>query len=123
MVADDPATPAPSTDPGRTGFAALDLAPPVLRAVEEIGYEQPSPIQSQSIPHLLAGRDLVGVAQTGTGKTAAFALPLLSRLDLAKALRRQGIRRPVAPAESRRARGGRYAGPDHGSPDPGQPGA
>jgi len=85
MVADDPATPAPSTDPGRTGFAALDLAPPVLRAVEEIGYEQPSPIQSQSIPHLLAGRDLVGVAQTGTGKTAAFALPLLSRLDLAKA--------------------------------------
>ncbi len=85
MVADDPATPAPSTDPGRTGFAALDLAPPVLRALEEIGYEQPTPIQSQSIPHLLAGRDLVGVAQTGTGKTAAFALPLLSRLDLAKA--------------------------------------
>jgi len=66
-------------------FAALNLAPAVLRTLEEIGYEQPFPIQSQSIPHLLAGRDLLGVAQTGTGKTAAFALPLLSRLDLAKA--------------------------------------
>jgi len=63
-----------------TGFADLGLAPAVLRALEQIGYEQPSPIQSQSIPHLLAGRDLLGVAQTGTGKTAAFALPLLSRL-------------------------------------------
>lgn len=68
-----------------TGFSALDLAPPVLQALEEIGYEQPSPIQAQSIPHLLAGGDLLGVAQTGTGKTAAFALPLLSRLDLSKA--------------------------------------
>ena len=67
-----------------TGFAAFDLAPPVMLALEKIGYEQPSPIQSQSIPHLLAGRDLLGVAQTGTGKTAAFALPLLSRLDLTK---------------------------------------
>ena len=65
-------------------FDALDLAPPVRAALEEIGYEQPSPIQSQSIPHLLAGRDLLGVAQTGTGKTAAFALPLLSRVDLEK---------------------------------------
>jgi len=67
-----------------TGFTALGLAPAVMHALEKIGYEQPSPIQSQSIPHLLAGRDLLGVAQTGTGKTAAFALPLLSRLDLAK---------------------------------------
>jgi ATP-dependent RNA helicase DeaD len=57
-----------------------------MRAVEEIGYEQPSPIQSQSIPPLLAGRDLIGMAQTGTGKTAAFALPLLSRVDLANAV-------------------------------------
>jgi len=65
------------------GFAALNLAPPILEALEEIGYEQPFPIQSRSIPHLLAGRDLLGTAQTGTGKTAAFALPLLSRLDLA----------------------------------------
>ncbi len=68
-----------------TGFEPLDLAPSVLKALEKIGYEQPSPIQAQSIPHLLAGRDLLGVAQTGTGKTAAFALPLLSRLDLRKA--------------------------------------
>jgi len=63
-------------------FAQLGLATPVLQAVEEVGYETPSPIQAESIPPLLAGRDLLGMAQTGTGKTAAFALPLLSRLDL-----------------------------------------
>lgn len=63
-------------------FAELGLAAPVLKTIEEIGYETPSPIQAASIPHLLEGRDLLGVAQTGTGKTAAFALPLLSRLDL-----------------------------------------
>lgn len=65
-------------------FASLGLAPPVLRAVEEIGYEMPSPIQAEAIPQLIAGRDLLGQAQTGTGKTAAFTLPLLSRLDLAR---------------------------------------
>jgi ATP-dependent RNA helicase DeaD len=64
-------------------FAQLGLAAPVLQAVAEVGYETPSPIQAESIPPLLAGRDLLGMAQTGTGKTAAFALPLLSRLDLA----------------------------------------
>ncbi len=64
-------------------FAQLGLAAPVLKAVEEVGYEAPSPIQAQSIPPLLEGRDLLGQAQTGTGKTAAFALPLLSRLDVA----------------------------------------
>lgn len=63
-------------------FGQLDLAVPVLKALEEIGYEKPSPIQAQAIPHLCAGRDVLGQAQTGTGKTAAFALPLLSRLDL-----------------------------------------
>ncbi|MAY42442.1 MULTISPECIES: DEAD/DEAH box helicase [unclassified Neptuniibacter] len=63
-------------------FAELGLAAPVLKAIEETGYETPSPIQAASIPHLLEGRDLLGVAQTGTGKTAAFSLPLLSRLDL-----------------------------------------
>lgn len=66
-------------------FADLALASAVLQAVEEIGYESPSPIQAQSIPPLLEGRDLLGMAQTGTGKTAAFALPLLSRLDLKRA--------------------------------------
>ncbi|NOZ74073.1 MAG: DEAD/DEAH box helicase [FCB group bacterium] len=64
-----------------TQFEDFGLAPPVLKAVQELGYETPSPIQTQAIPYLLMGRDLVGQAQTGTGKTAAFALPLLSRLD------------------------------------------
>jgi len=63
------------------GFAELSLAPAIARVIEEVGYETPSPIQARSIPPLLAGRDLLGQAQTGTGKTAAFALPLLSRLD------------------------------------------
>lgn len=62
-------------------FSDLDLAAPVQKAINEVGYEQPTPIQHQSIPPLLEGRDLLGQAQTGTGKTAAFALPLLSRLD------------------------------------------
>jgi ATP-dependent RNA helicase DeaD len=63
-------------------FTGLGLSDDVLRAVRAVGYETTTPIQAQTIPHLLAGRDLVGQAQTGTGKTAAFALPLLSRLDL-----------------------------------------
>ena len=63
-------------------FSDLGLIKPVLKAVEEAGYETPSAIQAESIPHLLKGKDLLGQAQTGTGKTAAFALPLLSRLDL-----------------------------------------
>ncbi|WP_332671157.1 DEAD/DEAH box helicase [Aromatoleum sp.] len=63
-------------------FAELDLRAPLLAALSEIGYETPSPIQAACIPHLLAGQDLLGEAQTGTGKTAAFALPLLDRIDL-----------------------------------------
>ncbi len=62
-------------------FAEFGLSEPVLAAVVDVGYEVPSPIQARSIPPLLEGRDLVGQAQTGTGKTAAFALPLLSRID------------------------------------------
>jgi len=61
-------------------FSDLGLAEPVLRAVGELGYETPSPIQARIIPHVLGGQDVLGQAQTGTGKTAAFALPLLSRL-------------------------------------------
>ena len=61
-------------------FADLQLAEPLLRALAGKNYTEPSPIQAQSIPHLLQGRDLIGVAQTGTGKTAAFALPILQRL-------------------------------------------
>ncbi|WP_278349878.1 DEAD/DEAH box helicase, partial [Marinobacter nauticus] len=62
-------------------FADLSLAEPVLQALNEVGYEKPSPIQAEAIPPLLQGRDVLGQAQTGTGKTAAFACPLLSRLD------------------------------------------
>ncbi len=63
-------------------FETMGLAAPLLRAVKDAGYEAPSPIQAESIPPLLEGHDLLGQAQTGTGKTAAFALPLLSRIDV-----------------------------------------
>ena len=65
-------------------FAQLELHPAIFKVIDEVGYETPSPIQAQSIPPLLEGRDLLGQAQTGTGKTAAFSLPLLSRIDLDK---------------------------------------
>jgi ATP-dependent RNA helicase RhlE len=76
-----------------TGFAALGLIEPILRAVAAENYTTPTPIQQHSIPHLLTGRDLLGCAQTGTGKTAAFALPILHRLA--------GQRRPAAPRSMR----------------------
>jgi len=62
-------------------FASLGISAPVLKAVQQLGYEQPSPVQEASIPILLEGKNLLGTAQTGTGKTAAFALPFLSKLD------------------------------------------
>ncbi len=65
-------------------FADLGLNAELLKTLNAVGYETPSPIQAKTIPHLLAGRDVLGQAQTGTGKTAAFALPLLSRIDLNK---------------------------------------
>ena len=68
--------------PETTSFRDMNIAEPLLRALDEIGYETPSPIQAEAIPHLLKGLDLLGHAPTGTGKTAAFALPLLSRLDM-----------------------------------------
>ncbi len=61
-------------------FSDLKLIEPLLRAVAEEGYTEPTPVQAQAIPHVLTGRDLLGIAQTGTGKTAAFALPILQRL-------------------------------------------
>ena len=63
-------------------FRDLGLSEAVLQALQAVGYEAPSPIQAATIPHLLAGTDVVGQAQTGTGKTAAFALPILSRIDM-----------------------------------------
>jgi ATP-dependent RNA helicase RhlE len=65
-------------------FQELGLAEPLLRAVATEGYDEPTPIQAQAIPHVIAGRDLFGSAQTGTGKTAAFALPILHRLHAAR---------------------------------------
>ncbi|WP_341363524.1 DEAD/DEAH box helicase [Thalassospira sp. SN3W] len=64
-----------------TQFSDLGLAEPVLRALKHEGYDAPTPIQAQAIPSLLEGKDLLGIAQTGTGKTAAFALPILDRLS------------------------------------------
>ncbi|MFB8147778.1 DEAD/DEAH box helicase [Microbacterium sp. NPDC056003] len=75
---DAPAEPAPLT------FADLGLGDAVLKALRDVGYETPSAIQAATIPPLIAGRDVVGLAQTGTGKTAAFALPIIDRLDLSQ---------------------------------------
>jgi len=66
------------------GFAALGIHSAVLAAISAVGYEEPSPIQSQAIPVILGGHDMIGQAQTGTGKTAAFALPILSKIDPAR---------------------------------------
>ena len=71
--------------PAPANFSALGLPEPLLRALQAVGYETPSPIQAATIPPLLAGKDLLGQAQTGTGKTAAFALPILARIDLTRA--------------------------------------
>ncbi|WP_240191162.1 DEAD/DEAH box helicase [Microbacterium hominis] len=85
------AAPAPDTRiadsaeaPAAPGFADLGLDAAVLKALKDVGYETPSAIQAATIPPLLAGRDVLGTAQTGTGKTAAFALPILSQLDLSQ---------------------------------------
>lgn len=67
-------------------FDDLNLGAPLMKALKDVGYESPSPIQAKTIPLVMAGKDLVGQAQTGTGKTAAFALPLLSRINLKKKL-------------------------------------
>ena len=75
-------------------FSELALVEPIQRALHAENYERPTPIQAQAIPHLLAGRDLLGIAQTGTGKTAAFALPILQRLS---------ANRVPAPRQSMRA--------------------
>src|SRR5471032_1933807 len=82
-----PSAPATIPSPAPTiHFTDLSLAEPLLRALNEKNYTEPSPIQAKAIPFLLQGRDLIGVAQTGTGKTAAFALPILQRLSAHPAL-------------------------------------
>jgi len=68
-----------------TSFASLGLAEPILRALKDEDYETPTPVQAQAVPALLAGKDLLGIAQTGTGKTAAFALPILQHLSASRA--------------------------------------
>src|SRR5438309_10115592 len=66
--------------PGSMSFRALNLSPKILQAVDDAGYTEPTPIQVAAIPHILAGDDVIGIAQTGTGKTAAFVWPILMKL-------------------------------------------
>jgi ATP-dependent RNA helicase RhlE len=73
-------------------FRALGLDAPLLKAIQESGYTEPTPIQSAAIPHILSGHDVIGIAQTGTGKTAAFVLPILTRLMRAQPGTRRGTR-------------------------------
>jgi ATP-dependent RNA helicase DeaD len=77
--ADSPETASPEIE--SDGFETLGLRPELLKTIIDLGYEEPTPIQRETIPHLLAGRDLLGQAATGTGKTAAFALPVLQMID------------------------------------------
>src|SRR6476620_3479392 len=74
-------------------FRALNLSPQILLAVQEAGYTEPTPIQVAAIPPIIAGHDLIGIAQTGTGKTAAFTLPILTKLAVAMAAAAPGQRR------------------------------
>src|SRR5690606_13880914 len=69
-------------DPSNLRFTDLHLPEPLLRALADVGYESPSPIQAATIPPMLEGADVLGMAQTGTGKTAAFALPVLAAVNL-----------------------------------------
>jgi ATP-dependent RNA helicase DeaD len=84
MTSDTTTSSEAETAPATPTFAELGLGDAVLKALKDVGYEIPSAIQAATIPPLLSGRDVLGVAQTGTGKTAAFALPILSRIDLSQ---------------------------------------
>ncbi|MEL5990294.1 DEAD/DEAH box helicase [Microbacterium phosphatis] len=85
-MTDEQDAPIETDAPSTPGFEELGITGSVLAAIRALGYETPSPIQQATIPTLLSGRDVVGMAQTGTGKTAAFALPILERLDVARAV-------------------------------------
>jgi ATP-dependent RNA helicase RhlE len=82
-------------------FRALQLSRPVLAAIQEAGYTEPTPIQLAAIPEVLAGRDVIGIAQTGTGKTAAFVLPILTRLEASANDGRRGAIRALIVAPTR----------------------
>ena len=83
-VTPEAAAPVPEEETPLPGFGDLGLAEPIVRAVAGMGFEAPTPIQARSIPLLLAGRDMIGQAQTGTGKTAAFGLPLIQMTDVSR---------------------------------------
>ncbi|RVD47601.1 DEAD/DEAH box helicase, partial [Mesorhizobium sp. M7A.F.Ca.ET.027.03.2.1] len=74
-----------TTAPEALTFSDLGLSPKVLSAVTDAGYTEPTPIQAGAIPHALLGKDVLGIAQTGTGKTASFVLPMLTRLEKGRA--------------------------------------
>src|SRR2546423_10510512 len=82
-------------------FRALNLSPKILQAVQDAGYTEPTPIQVVAIPHILAGHDLIGIAQTGTGKTAAFVLPILTKLALSRQNGQRGGTRALVVAPTR----------------------
>ena len=93
IVADESTTPAteapqatvettPKADPNQILFSSLDISDEILQAVTDMGFVSPSPIQAEAIPPILAGRDVIGQAQTGTGKTAAFGIPALELIDV-----------------------------------------
>src|SRR5687768_5539749 len=73
-------------------FSALGLRSTIAKAIKDAGYTEPTPIQSKAIPPILQGHDVIGVAQTGTGKTAAFVLPILERLVSSPEIHQRGIR-------------------------------
>ncbi len=75
-------------------FSGFNFSPRIAAGIDALGYQEPTPIQQQAIPHVLAGRDVMGLAQTGTGKTAAFALPILQRLERSRAAQGPRARRP-----------------------------
>jgi ATP-dependent RNA helicase DeaD len=98
-VSDPAAAPAPIDLPVAAeagSFASLGLDAALLRSLEDLGYEEPTPVQLEAIPPLLAGRDVLAEAPTGTGKTAAFALPIIQRLAARGILGRAGEGRTLA---------------------------
>src|SRR2546421_10277147 len=82
-------------------FRALNLSPKILQAIDDAGYTEPTPIQVAAIPHILAGDDVIGIAQTGTGKTAAFVWPILMKLLESKKNGQKGGTRALVVAPTR----------------------